>query len=162
MMHLEVILTQFVFEHSLRIRLSVSPESQMANHLEVATPAPMIVSVLEVPTEIEAEMEGVDSGEGNTQLIESANTESESETAYDDGDDSDRKNKNRDSTDAPGLSTQPSIHDEEPQRSLVGTMTNLVTADLRTIKMPAGHIILLRQSRQPLLMPVRLSLITLK
>jgi hypothetical protein len=150
MMHLEAILTQLVFEHSLRIRLSASPldekdkEKEKVNHQEMTAAEPIVAPLSEILAETEADMRDADEGGENTvQLLEAVDNESESDTVNND-DESHPKTKKQDSKDAPVAATKLSAEDKKPEKSLIGTMTNLVTTDLEIIKMPTGHLLIIR------------------
>jgi hypothetical protein len=149
-MHLEAILTQLVFEHSLRIRLSASPldekdkEKVQVNYQEMTAAEPRVAPPSEILAGTEADMRDADEGgENAVQLLEAVDNESESDTVNKD-DESHLKMKKQDSKDAPVAATKLSAEDKKPEKSLIGTMTNLVTTDLEIIKMPAGHFLIIR------------------
>jgi len=143
--HLEAILTQLVFEHSLRIRLNASPLDEKDEGIgkttsqETTTPESTVIPLSESASE--AEMG--ERSEETPQLIEIVDIESENDTVND-SDKSHQNNNKKDSTDASVDATHSSAKDKQPEKSLVGTMTNLVTTDLDIIKIPAGHILLFR------------------
>ena len=145
MVHLEAILTQFVFEHSLRIHLSVSLLDEKAQ-IETTGPKPMAVSSSETLTETDTET--LDTGEDTVPVIEGADVEGESDIE----DKSDRRRQKQNSTDVSATNHKPNNQDEKTENSLVGVMTNLVTTDLEVIKNPAGQLLILRQSNVPVLM----------
>ncbi|KIM77159.1 hypothetical protein PILCRDRAFT_12326 [Piloderma croceum F 1598] len=149
MMHLEAILTQLVFEHSLRIRLSPSPldekdkEKEKVNYQEMTAAEPIVTPPSEILARTEGDMRDADEGgENAVQFLEAVDNESESDTVNND-DESHPKTKKQDSKDAPVAATKLSAEDKKPERSLIGTMTNLVTTDLEIIKMPAGHFLII-------------------
>ena len=149
MVHLEAILTQFVFEHSLRIRLSASPlDEKDTNNQETTGPEPMVVPLSETLTETDTET--LDAGEDTVPFIEGAGVECESDISNDE-DKSDRRRQKQNSTDVSATNPKPNNQDEKTENSLVGVMTNLVTTDLEVIKYPSGQLLVLRQSNMPVL-----------
>jgi len=146
--HLEAILTQLVFEHSLRIRLN-APLNEEDNAKRIA-PGPVILSLTETPAQTAAEMEETGHGEDIVKHIEIVDTSRQSETTNDNSS-TDQKGKNQETTEALATVTQPiSTQRTESEPSLSGTMTNLVTTDLQILKMPAGQMIFLRQPSRSL------------
>lgn len=148
MVHLEAILTQFVFEHSLRIHLSASLLDEK-DTIETTGPEPMDVSSSETLTERDTET--LDTGEDTVPSIEGAGIEGESDISNDE-DKSDRRRQKQNSTDVSATNHKPNNQDEKTENSLVGVMMNLMTTDLEVVKNPAGQLLVLHQSNVPVLM----------
>lgn len=124
MMNVEAILTQLVFEHSLRIRLSVpteqkKPEQSLTSTVKVSPTAQALPE-----TALETEENAVDTAL-ITESLASESTQTPVEGAE------------------AGETAGPSS--EEVRDSLIGTMTNLITTDLGVIKTPTGHILDIRR-----------------
>ena len=148
MVHLEAILTQFVFEHSLRIHPSASLLDEK-DTIETTGPEPMDVSSSETLTERDTET--LDTGEDTVPSIEGAGIEGESDISNDE-DKSDRRRQKQNSTDVSTTNHKPNNQDEKTENSLVGVMMNLMTTDLEVVKNPVGQLLVLHQSNVPVLM----------
>lgn len=124
-LHLEAILTQLTFEHSLRIRLAAPLDEEPISEQSILTSkvASTGMPIIEVTANAEAEAVSTtlatedtesDAPQSLTETEASAGTPSTSET-------------------------------QKVEQSLVGTMTNLITTDLGILKLPSGHFLDLRQ-----------------
>jgi hypothetical protein len=129
----EAIITQLVFEHSLRIRvkaeLEKSDDKEQVNTIEVPIPDSPVEA-----TETIAVAEGSESASVFRSATESTIVHSSSSSASESGSDSAKKGKKRDDGDSlKGKGDKEKEQDKAETGNLVGRINNLVTTDLGNI-----------------------------
>lgn len=128
-MHIEAILTQLVFEHSMRIRINASTSDSKKPDTKNLPPPP------DSPPDSQPANEAPTQADGKT----TERTDGVSPPSV-----SDRSSESTASiSTAVAVETPQNTKDALPDgnKSLIGVMTNLVTTDLDNLKTPAGHLL---------------------
>ena len=126
-MHVEAVMTQLVFEHALRIRLH-APSAQTDNKSVLPPPTAIEHTDARQPaneTEPEPEPEVSTSSDTTTTTLVSENIVGKAEA----------------------LDSAVNAHadSQKSRKSLIGTMTNLVTTDLSILKATCAHLLECRE-----------------
>lgn len=128
-MHVEVTLTQLVFEHSLRIRLNAPVEKEKDDSSKVTKAVPV-----DQPTTGQAPPERHEAEVSTSTLVtDSMERETSASGAT--------INDEPSGTEGPAAEATES---KKPEKALVGTMMNLITTDLGIMKTPSGYLLDIR------------------
>ena len=123
-MHVEAILTQLVFEHSMRIRINaLTSEDKKPSLPPDSTPdsLPVNETTAQADSETTERTDDASPSDPNSESIASTSTTTAVENTKD----------------APP-------DDNKLGKSLMGIMTNLVTTDMNILKGPIGHLLDIR------------------
>lgn len=132
MVHIEAILTQLVFEHSMRIRLNdtdIEDNESKIGSSDLRPPNSLSSSRPPSDSEPSIQAETIEGGEATPLLVE----------------DFESGNNREDSNISPVGPQEQTAEATKQGKSLIGVMTNLVTTDLAILKMPSALIIDTRQ-----------------
>jgi cobalamin biosynthesis Mg chelatase CobN len=137
----EAIITQLIFEHSLRIRVKAEVEKnddkEQTQTAETSAPdSPMEPGHTEGTTDVTAVAEGSESASVSRSATESTIVHSSSTSVSEPASDSAKKGKKKDDGDSLKKGTRGKATKEDKKaetRNLVGKINNLVTTDLSNI-----------------------------
>lgn len=127
-MHIEAILTQLVFEHSMRIRINASSSDSKKSDAKNHPPPP------DSPPDSQPANEAATQADGET----TERTDAVSPPSVSD------RNSESTASISTAVAVETPQNTKDDNKSLIGVMTNLVTTDLDNLTTPAGHLLDIR------------------